>query len=235
MNSLNPDWFVEGTLDFEYKKYILLAYLQHVDKEFASLRLYPPFTELIQHYQNMASYAKDKKELRKQFPKSLDKEAFKQFKLNFEPEIEDQDNIAEIDTIIDYALPVIKRSLKEGKSIYEYIDEQLSIEPVGILPLHKKEGYLLLKVDPNKEVRAYEYQIVFFENTEANYHGLSMRFITSFTHSISNTFEAIKHQLIKSYRKFPNPATYLLHSRQVFPVEPALLPVAKRKFLSYMS
>ena len=36
---LSPEWFLEGTLDFEYKKYVLLAYLQHVSQEFAEMNL----------------------------------------------------------------------------------------------------------------------------------------------------------------------------------------------------
>ena len=34
MNKLGMNWFTEGRVDFEYKKYVLLAYLQQVHQSF---------------------------------------------------------------------------------------------------------------------------------------------------------------------------------------------------------
>ncbi len=32
MEQLSINWFVEGRIDFEYKKYTLLSYLSHINK-----------------------------------------------------------------------------------------------------------------------------------------------------------------------------------------------------------
>ena len=34
MQALGVNWIIEGTVDFEYKKYILLAYLQEINRHF---------------------------------------------------------------------------------------------------------------------------------------------------------------------------------------------------------
>jgi hypothetical protein len=34
MKSLGANWFIEGHIDFEYKKYILLSYLQDINSHF---------------------------------------------------------------------------------------------------------------------------------------------------------------------------------------------------------
>ena len=39
----------------------------------------------------------------------------------------------------------MKGTIDNGAEIYELIEKQLHIEPVGILPLYKNEGYMLLR------------------------------------------------------------------------------------------
>ncbi len=228
---LSSDWFIEGMLDFEYKKYVLLAYLQHVSREFAEMRLYPSFSDLIFHYKNLHFFQESKRKLFDKFPVKLSEEEFKKLTLAYSKEVEDDIQLKEIEQIVEYSLPVIQSRLKEGKNIYEYINESLVIEPIGITPLYKHEGYVLIQVSQHKTVNAFEYKIVFFENTEANYHGISLKQVDSFQHSIANTYEVMKLQLIKSHSKLPNPATFLFLSMHDLPVDSALIPVAKRKLL----
>lgn len=234
MKKLNADWFLEGLLDFEYKKYVLLAYLQHVGREFAQEKLYPSFSDLIFHYKNLHAFKENKEKLSEKFPKSLSREEFKNLKLAFESKVEDTDQLKEISSIVEYSLSGIQKHLKEGKEIYEYIDGQLTIEPIGILPLYKNEGYILLRVNKRNTVKVYEYRIVFFENTEANYHGISLKYLQSFTLGIANTYESMKRDLVRTHKHLPNPATYLLYTVRPFPEEASLLPVAKRKMLAYL-
>ena len=39
MKQLRDDWFLEGRIDYEYKKYVLLAYLQYVAQQFSEVKL----------------------------------------------------------------------------------------------------------------------------------------------------------------------------------------------------
>lgn len=234
MKKLSPNWFVEGTLDFEYKKYILLAYLQDVSQEFAEMRLYPAFADLIYHYQNLAQFQAKKQRLSNRFPKQLDKDEFRRMQLSYNPEITDDETLDEIESIVNYAIPQLKPSLKAGKEIYEFTEEHIEIEPVGITPLYKNEGYILIRVENQQDVDAFEYRIVFLENTDANYHGISFTHLDSFRLSLSNTYEAIRKNLIQTYTKLPNPATYLLYAHKPFPWKSTLIPMAKRIMLGYL-
>ena len=58
MKKLEKDWLTSGLIDFEYKKYILLAYLQEVKGNFDSNKLYPHLSDLIFHYQNLLDLKK---------------------------------------------------------------------------------------------------------------------------------------------------------------------------------
>lgn len=41
MKTLSENWLTDGWIDFEYKKYILLACLQHVGGQFKEVKLDP--------------------------------------------------------------------------------------------------------------------------------------------------------------------------------------------------
>ena len=62
MKKLSSNWFVEGLQDFEYKKYVLLAYLQGVKQAFDQALLYPVFSELIAHYQDLHAFQQSKQQ-----------------------------------------------------------------------------------------------------------------------------------------------------------------------------
>ena len=53
MGTLSENWLTEDIMDFEYKKYIVLGYLQNVETHFNEQKLYPDFAELIAHYKNL--------------------------------------------------------------------------------------------------------------------------------------------------------------------------------------
>jgi hypothetical protein len=234
MEQLNSNWFLEGELDFEYKKYLLLAYLQHVSRQFAEVRLYPSFSDLIFHYNNLSHFRTQKQDFYERFPKHLREEEFRKLKLSRKPDIEEHEDLQEIDQLIDYAMPSIREQLKQGKEIYEYIDEQISIEPVGITPLYKREGYLFLDVYPLREVKVFQYRIVFFENADANYHGISLEPVDVYRRNLVNTYEAKKQELMQQRRELPNPATWAVYTVHPLPEEASLLPVAKRKMLALL-
>ena len=56
MKSLDKNWFADGIIDFEYKKYILLDYIQSVRKCFLQNKLYPAFSDLISNYRNLLEF-----------------------------------------------------------------------------------------------------------------------------------------------------------------------------------
>ena len=71
MKSLSQTWFADGYIDFELKKYTLLAYLQEINKCFNENKLYPQLADLIFHYNNLVAFRENKKYLQEQFPKRL--------------------------------------------------------------------------------------------------------------------------------------------------------------------
>jgi len=71
MKQLSETWFAEGYIDFELKKYTLLAYLQEVNKYFNQNKLYPQLGDVVFHYNNLLAFRENKKFLQEHFPKKM--------------------------------------------------------------------------------------------------------------------------------------------------------------------
>jgi hypothetical protein len=235
MKQLPNNWIVEGLLDFEYKKYTLLAYLQEVSKSFDQSRLYPFLGDLVQHYNNIIALKEQKQQVANQFPKNLSKIDLQNFKLHYESIIGDDEYMEVIEEIVDYAIPLFRNHLQQGTELYEFVEDKLHFFPVGVLPINTSEGYLFINTNPKKDTQVYEYAVTMFENAYENYKGIRTQFITTYKTSTSNTFENIKLDLIKHYKKLPNPATYGIKAQLDFPLHETILPIAKRVLVKEVS
>jgi hypothetical protein len=235
MERLSQNWLTEGLIDFEYKKYILLAYLQNVRENFSEKKLYPFLSDLLFHYRNLQSLRENKKLLYENFPKKITRADFEKLNLVYEEIINDDKIMQEIEDIISYSMPLLLEHVAEGKDLYDNIEDKMSISPVGLTPLDQQAGYVFLYIQDQPETHIFEYQVTIFERADEKYKGVHMTFKENATRSLVNTFEAIKLDLIRRYRNLPNPATFLVDSRYRLPVEETLLPIAKRMLIRHIS
>src|SRR6202051_2586780 len=144
MKSLSETWFAEGYIDFELKKYTLLAYLQHVNSYFNENKLYPQLADIIFHYNNLVAFRENKKYLQEQFPKKLTGIQIEKLQVLYEQMIEDDELMKELEDIINYSATEMKSAISNGAELYEFVEEKLVIFPVGLIPLDIHEGYFFL-------------------------------------------------------------------------------------------
>jgi hypothetical protein len=234
MKSLSETWFAEGYIDFELKKYTLLAYLQHVNSYFNQNKLYPQLADIIFHYNNIVAFRENRKFLQERFPKQLTEINIKKLQVEYEKLIEDNELMKELEEIIHYSAEKIKKTIQSGTEIYEFVEAKLKIEPVGLIPLETNEGYLLIRDGKFNATVAYQYQLTIYEKHDEKYRGLRTDFVNQWTRSVSNSVENIKAELIRSHKELPNPAVYNIETALVYPMEETLLPIAKRSFVKYI-
>lgn len=234
MATLNNDWLTDKCIDFEYKKYVLLAFLQGVDKDFEVQKLYPSLRELVTHYRQLVTLKEKKDELYKGFPQTAVEMDTENMRIIYQKMVEDGEILKELETIIDFSIPQFQRYLQEGKKIYEAIESQLNIFPVGVVPLHAKEGYIFIRDGKNADTTVYEYDITLFEQPEAKYRGIHTQFVKTREMDLGTSYQYIKLELIKEKQEMPNPATYVIESEWAVPLEETLLPIAKRYLLKYV-
>ncbi len=235
MKTLDKNWLTEGLLDFELKKYTLLAYLQEVKFGFSDMKLYPFLSDLIFHYNNLMKLRENKRIIYDQFPRLMSKVDFEKLKITYEKIIDDDDIMIFLEEILEYSIPQISESMSEGKHIYEFVEENTEISPVGISPLYPDIGYIFLNQYNKKETYIYQYQITIFERADEKYRGIHTHFVESYTKKVTNTFENIKIDLTRKYKELPNPATYLINCKVICPIDETLLPIAKRLVVKYVA
>ena len=117
MKTLSETWFADGYIDFELKKYTLLAYLQEVNKYFNENKLYPQLADVIFHYNNLVAFRENKKYLQEQFPKKFNGIQMEKLQLLYEQMIEDDELMQELEEIINYSTGKFKSAITNGTEI----------------------------------------------------------------------------------------------------------------------
>jgi hypothetical protein len=235
MEKLSEDWLTKGLIDFEYKKYVLLAYLKTVKQSFGRVELYPFMADLVFHYRNLMAVKENKTLIKESFPKEISLEEFNKLQLSYRKLVEDDAIMSELESIIEFSIANIKNSLEEGSVIYEYVQSQCEISPIGLTPLYANEGYLFVTQAPEKETSVYRYQVSIFEGSQEQLRSLNTQFVERVEKNMMNTYERIKLDLVRKFKDLPNPAAYLILSKMKFPFNATLMPVAKRLFVKHIS
>lgn len=235
MENLKKEWLTEGLIDFEYKKYILLAYLKRARESFNRVELYPFLSDLVFHYRNLLTVKENKSLLYESFPKELSAESLQKLELTYKKMVDDDTVMKEIESIIEFSLPQFKSSLDEGAFIYDYVESQCEFSPIGLTSLYANEGYLFISQPPQRETDVYRYQVSFYGNPDDAMRSLNTHHVLTTERTLANSFENIKLQLLKEFTELPNPSVYLIISKLKFPYSQTLMPVAKRLLIKNIS
>ncbi|PQV61327.1 hypothetical protein CLV53_103179 [Sediminibacterium magnilacihabitans] len=235
MKTLSQTWFADGYIDFELKKYTLLAYLQEINSYFNQNKLYPQLADLIFHYNNLVAFRENKKYLQEQFPKKLTGIQIEKLQLLYESLVQDDELMQELEEIINYASSNMKRTITSATQIYEFVESTLTIEPIGIMPMDHTEGYFMLCEGACKNTWVYQYRLSIFEKHDEKYRSIKTEFVDVWQRNFVNSYQSIKAQLIKNRSDFPNPAVYSVETALTIPMEETLLPIAKRSLVKFIS
>jgi hypothetical protein len=235
MKTLSQTWFADGYIDFELKKYTLLAYLQEINRHFCENKLYPQLADVIFHYNNLIAFKENKQYLQEQFPKRLTGIQIEKLQLLYESLVEDDELMQELEDIISFASQTMKRTITSGTEIYEFVEQQLNIEPIGLIPLDHQEGYFMLCEGNCKNTWVYQYRLSIFEKHDERYRSIKTAFVDVWQRNFVNSYQSIKAELIRNRSDLPNPAVYAVETELTLPMEETLLPIAKRSLVRYIS
>jgi hypothetical protein len=235
MKTLSSTWFAEGFIDFELKKYTLLAYLQEIHRHFDQQKLYPQLGDVIMHYNNLLAFKHNKQFLQQQFPKKLNELDIKRLEVLYQSIIDDDEMMSELEEIIHYAAEKMNNTIRNGTEIYEFVEDKLTIFPVGLIPLETSEGYFFLSDGVIRDTLVYQFSLSIFEKHDEKYRSIRTEFIAGWERNFVNTYESIKAELIRSRSSLPNPAVYGIETELKVPVDETLLPIAKRCLVKYIT
>jgi hypothetical protein len=223
MKTLSPDWFFTNPIDQEHKKWILLDYIKHVDDMFKSNKLYPSLSDIVYQINNLNTWSL-KKEFYKGELKGMD---FNKMTLLYDTP-ENSKEISEINKIVKYSIGIMDSTFKEGRKIWQTVERSLTWNPIGLIPLYKDEGYILIKND--SKLAIYQYNICKILKNNEDHYGTNYELIDFDNYKLNHLIN-IKERLIKE-RHLPNPLTVLVDCDVNLPFDETILPVVKILTLS---
>ncbi len=226
MTKLSSQWLTDGILDFEYKKYVLLAYVQHVRQEFSNQILFPHLAQVREHYDSSVTLKESQQSLCARFPKNLTGIDPSQLRWIYQNTYQDSTHLEELGDILEFAIPQFSQLMQEGQLRYDEVKTSLTITPIGIVPLRTEEGYLFIYKQTSRETAIFRYQVTLFDARRERI--IQTQRVDSVRKNLSTTFENMKVELTRRYTQLPNPATYMVQSSREYPVDQTLLPAAKQ-------
>ncbi len=231
-SELTLSLFTKVRDDFEKRQYIILAELKKISSEFQYYKVYPQLSMLVELRRTLKDIITRLSDLRNKFPKRLSKIDWVNRTIEHEVVFVDGTDLPAVENLIMWALPNLDKVIHEGIAIHEYVEKELSIEHVGILPNYRNEGYFFVPDIRKQKLNLFRFELSIFKSSEDKYRSLKTRFLKALEQgSVQLSPSSIKLELIREEKELPNPATYAFDTSLDLPFDQTILPVAKRKLI----
>lgn len=237
MKQLQLDSFISSNSDIEFNQYKILSGLKEFRKEFNRNKIYPSLAELVYLSSQLEDILhKKNNNLSIPLPKGI--KGAKNKDKNIIVEIIDSksEHSEYFYELIEWSIPRIKNLIDEAYILYDFVEKHIEIEEVGIAPMNKDEGFLLIPDNSLDLIQVYKYECSIYSPGNKPYRSLKTNFVTA-TQNLSfyGSPEFLKLELIKKYKEKPNFATYICKIEVDFPFNETIFPIAKRKLLAFIS
>lgn len=232
---MDTDWVFQGTIDAEQKKYILLNYFQKLNKNLEEFKIYPMFTELSLHLGNVQTLLNRNQILYtdKKFISYDDELLMNDLKVKDIPKLND-DEFDEYQRILRYSQPKLFDYFNIVKSLWMVINEKIYVNPKknkrnmgsssGFF-YYEKDGKIYIwkytRRKVNKIPNQYRTKIELIYQGEKK--GLT---ILELLFNFSPTYTT------KREDRYP---VFEIVCNDDFPMDETLIPLFKRKIMSYIS
>ena len=179
MSGWSLDLFTSAVYDYERAQYQILSNLTRVRRAFSQNRIYPHLGELVQFYGTLQTIVQQSEHLRDALPARIRRIDLETGEVVYErPEL-DGDRLKLVEELIHWALPTIRAAIEEGKTIFEFVEENLQMEEVGIVPSYVQEGYLFVPDYEGGMVHVLQYSFSLFTGADERYRSLKTTFVKS--------------------------------------------------------
>jgi len=230
MKKLPENWLTAGLQDAEYKRYLFLAFLQAAEHEHNALRLYPLLPELKKQQDYLESIRANAQHLKANFKAEATHINWEKMKLE-RKKPKARAPVAQSFDLLDFALPRLKKMKQEAHTSWESFTQTLRLEPVGIQPLYRREGYLLLPTEVASSVDAYRFRVESLQRYRETWRNVQLWFVARLTKKMFESYLALKKQLVQQFTDLPQPLTFWAEVAQPLPLKPTLLPLLQQRLV----
>lgn len=236
MEALNLSTFIKAADDIELSKYTVLAILRKYSNALHKNRLYPALAELISIKNELELLVEQMSLFDTEFVLNLNFADFQDAPFS-EPLNYTEDDLQRVFEFITWALPQIQMAIDEGKAIFDFVDENIMLNEVGIMPIYKNEGYFMIPDLKHKLMKIYRFEMSLFSTPENPLRTLKSKLVDliSLNAPETNSPYELKRIITKKFNDLPNPATFCFETNLDFPFVDTILPVAKRKLVRMLA
>lgn len=232
---METDWLFHEPIDFEHKKYILLAYFKKIDELLRENKLYPTFIELSLHLASLQTLIKEKVVLStdKNFSTFDDEVLLKELTAKAMP-IFSGSELTEINKIIKHSSDKFIEYFQIVKSYWTLIYDSIEIKiKRNRKNLFKPKGYMVYTEKDTEQIYVWEY-ILNHDSLTVDEYNLQLRLL-----SRVDKKESSLNKLIELYSTFDEKERKTLpvfdfKSIVSYPLYETLLPLFKRKMLAHI-
>lgn len=233
MDTLDLRTFIKAADDEELSKYEVLSILSKYTRALHKNKLYPALAELISIKNELELLVEQMSLFDPEFVLNLNFADFVDDLSISAPVEYDVDSLIKVSEFINWALPEISSAIDEGKAIFDFVDSEMTLNEVGIMPICKDEGYFFLKDHNHDLMKVYRFEMSLFSTQDNPLRTLKSKLVDliSLKEPEAQSPYEIKRNLVRKHADLPNPSCYYFETDLDFPFVETLLPVAKRKLV----
>lgn len=234
MKKVSADSFINDAIhDSEQCQYYTLEYLKQCREEFSHNRLYPALADLIELAKGLGNFLERAQSFHAQMPQKIKSIDLESKEIIFESQFTEHPDLVRIEELVRWLLPLLKQVIDEGVHIYDFVDDNISVAGVGILPIYKDEGYCIVPEHRLSMIHFLYYQLSLYTAGSEKYRTLKTTIVDSLPQPIIQYSPiTLKQQFMETHQEMPNPATYVCETDLDFPLQETILPILKRKLMT---
>jgi hypothetical protein len=151
MSEMRPYWFLEDPIDFEYKYYVLMAYLMKVKENFNKPGFERYFKNLLSIKRDLESFVKNTEFSQKTLAKMTDED-----KDHFYNMLDKNlDSIGEIEEIAKNSISTIEDFLEKNNEFYEKYNSLVEVESYCAKYNLWDQGFLIIRKKGEETMRIF--------------------------------------------------------------------------------
>ena len=234
---METNWPFQEPIDLEHKQYILLSYLQKIDKDLENFKLYPNFQFLSLHLANINLIIQKGQflSLTKKI-KEKDEEILISDLVAQEIPPLTQEDVLELYRICKFSSQKLQDFFDQAKAIWELVNDSVSLSVINNLKsFDKKEG--LFVIENNGKNFLYEFVIKEIKKNTSDLKCQIKKICEINDYTLSSDLFKGKKTLIKNLEETSVHDSLILfkvnHDNN-FPFNETILPISKRKILNYI-
>lgn len=235
MTQLDLELFTKAGTDVEAGQYRILAALHTTTQNLRHSKLYPDLANVVELTNMLETIVRLGEQFRTHAPRTLKGVDLEKNALIFDTVAADSESIEKMFALITWALPHLKALKEEGAAMYDFVNEHMKIGEVGIVPLYRDEGYVLIPEHRVQLFHVLRYELSLFTAEDEQYRAMrTVEIDTLNEDTVLRAPEDVKLELVTVNKELPNPATFICDTDLDFSFEATILPVAKRKLMRYL-